>query len=85
MKGYVSADDLQRVSDLVHRLHPALSRFIAYLRRTPDPNRKNGQPKPRPDKPQQTRTTKRQQDHTDKRQSDRTDPRQLDRTDPPKA
>lgn len=65
MKGYVSADDLQRVSDLVHRLHPALSRFIGYLRRTPDPNRKNSQPKPRPDKRQQTRTAKRQQDRTD--------------------
>jgi four helix bundle protein len=48
MKEYVTADELQRVSDLVHRLHPALSRFIGYLRRTPDPKR--------PDKPRPSRT-----------------------------
>ena len=65
MKGYISADDLQRVADLVHRLHPALSRFIAFLRRTPDPNRKDRHQKPRPDKRQQTRTDKRQGNRTD--------------------
>src|SRR5262245_38057427 len=75
MKRYVNADDLQRVSDLVHRLHPALSRFIAYLRRTPDPTRKNGQQKPRFDKRLQTRTIKRQSDRTDPRQQNRTDPK----------
>ncbi|HEY1308023.1 MAG TPA: four helix bundle protein [Vicinamibacterales bacterium] len=69
MKGYVSADDLQRVSDLAHRLHPALSRFIAYLRRTPDPKRRNSQPNSRPTK----------------RQQDRTDPHAQNRIDPPKA
>jgi len=76
MKGYVNADDLQRVSDLVHRLHPALSRFIAYLRRTPDPNptRRNRDRAPR------RRTDEQKQNPADNREPDRTDNRP-DRTD----
>ena len=80
MKEYVNAGDLQRISDLVHRLHPALSRFIGYLRRTPDPNRNNRGPK-RTDKPQRDRTDHRTRDRTDQRTHDRTDKRQSDRTD----
>jgi four helix bundle protein len=39
LKRYVTADDLAPSRDLSQRLYPALSRFIAYLRRTPDPKR----------------------------------------------
>jgi four helix bundle protein len=88
MKEYVNAEDLQRISDLVHRLHPALSRFIGYLRRTPDPNRNNRKPectdtrqRDRTDRGTQVRTNQRRNDRTDKHQYDRTDERQQDRTD----
>jgi hypothetical protein len=86
MKEYVTVDEFQRVSDLVHRLHPALSRFIAYLRRTADPNRPDNN-RDRTDKRPNDRTDARQSGRTDKDQNrtdnnrDRTDKRQNDRTD----
>jgi len=76
MKGYVGVDDLQRVLNLARRLHPALSRFIAYLRRTPDPNRKNKRPSGRADSPKPPRTDGRARDRTDSRQPPCTDRRQ---------
>jgi four helix bundle protein len=37
-KGYVSAEDVAPIHALSKRLYPALSRLIAYLRRTPTPH-----------------------------------------------
>ena len=37
LKSYVSPEDLAASRQLMRRLYPALSRFIAYLDRTPDP------------------------------------------------
>ena len=40
LKGYVSEEELPALLRLANRLAPALARFIAYLRRTPDPRRR---------------------------------------------
>jgi four helix bundle protein len=40
LKGYVVDAELQALLRLADRLAPALARFIAYLRRTPDPRRR---------------------------------------------
>jgi four helix bundle protein len=37
LKGYLAANDAEQVYSLARRLYPALSRFLAYLRRTPRP------------------------------------------------
>jgi four helix bundle protein len=66
LKDYVSVEELQHVMNLANRLTPALSRFIAYLRRTPDPERPHRRPKSRTDKHQPNRTDPRQRDRTDK-------------------
>jgi four helix bundle protein len=63
LKGYVSATDLDDIRKLSVRLYPALSRFITYLRRTPQP----------PKRRTRNRTNPRKPDHTDQRKKDRTD------------
>ena len=87
-KGYADAKDLALIRQLFKRLFPALGRFIAYLRRTPNRRRSidaqkaspnNGSP--RTDNSQTDRTDQRQNPRTDQRQGNRTDGRQNDRTD----
>ena len=86
-KGYADAEDLALIRQLFKRLFPALGRFIAYLRRTPNRRRRtegrdtsgNNRP-PRCDEHNPSRTDQRQSNRTDQRQNDRTDERQNDRT-----
>jgi four helix bundle protein len=87
-KGYADAKDLALTRQLFKRLFPALGRFIAYLRRTPNRRRWNtgnrtgpNDGSPRTDQRQTNRTDKRQTNRTDKREHDRTDKRQDNRTD----
>jgi four helix bundle protein len=47
LKGYISAEELSELLRLADQLAPALARFIAYLRRTPDP-RERAKPGRRP-------------------------------------
>src|SRR5262245_22402545 len=63
LKRYVSASELTPIRQLSRRLYPAYSRFISYLRRTPNV---------RPNRAQQTRGERR----TDERQKDPTGKRQ---------
>ena len=55
LKRYAGAEDVKEIRMLFRRLYPALTRFIAHLRRTPrsrrnkfqpPPSRPGGQPKP---------------------------------------
>ena len=81
-KGYADAADLAMIRQLFKRLFPALGRFIAYLRRTPNRRRRTDKPDPsRTERRQTNRTDQRQTDRTDQRQTDRTDQRQTNRTD----
>ena len=41
LKGYITDAELRALWHLADRLAPALARFIAYLRRTPDPRRRS--------------------------------------------
>ena len=68
-KGYIRPEELGAVRQLLKRLYPALTHFIAYLRRTPNyRHRKNVSSNP-------DRTDQRQKPRTDKRQTPRTDER----------
>jgi four helix bundle protein len=81
-KGYVNTDEVAPILQLFKRLFPALGRFIAYLRRTPNRRRRSDKrDSTRTDKPQTTRTDQRQTNRTDNRQTNRTDTRQTNRTD----
>ena len=81
-KGYITPEELAAIRLLLKRLYPALTRFIAYLRRTPNyRHRKNASPNPdRTDQRQRPRTDKRQPNRTDDRQTPSTDERQPNRT-----
>ena len=88
LKGYISSTDLEAIRRLAVRLYPALSRFMAYLRRTPDPpskrrprNRTDQRRNDRTDRRQEARTNDRGPACTDNGKSDRTDHCQSDRTD----
>lgn len=65
LKGYVTASELEPTRRLAERLYLALSRFIGFLRRTPNPPRNARKP----------RTEARQPHRTDPRKPDRTDKR----------
>jgi four helix bundle protein len=47
LKRYVTTEDLAPIRELSARLYPALSRFIAYLRSTPEPKRRRPSKHPR--------------------------------------
>ena len=79
-KGYADTRELASIRQLFKRLFPALGRFIAYLRRTPN-RRRNADPRKTRPSDGSPRTDQRQYDRTDKRQRDRTDLRQNNRTD----
>ena len=88
LKGYIGATDLEEIRKLSVRLYPALSRFIAYLRRNPDSpfsrrtrNRTNQRQSNRTNPRKSDRTDQRKKDRTDHRMPDRTDQRENDRTD----
>jgi hypothetical protein len=72
LKGHVTQAELAPLQQLSVRLHPALSRFMAYLSKNPTrpaDNRKEG----RTDKRKESRNDKRENSRTDKREEDRTD------------
>jgi four helix bundle protein len=83
LKKYVTASDVEPIRQLSRRLYPAFSRFITYLKRTPDYRPNRGAPprkaRERPSKNQgrteehQARTDKREEDRTDKRENGRAD------------
>ena len=60
LKRYVDAAEINEIRALFKRLYPALTRFIAHLRRTPRSRRKKTLPpaKPRDDEPKPGRTDK---------------------------
>lgn len=84
LKKYVTASDVAPIKQLSRRLYPAFSRFIAYLKSTPDYRPNRGAP---PNKARertgknQNRTDKRKNGRTDHRRKARTDDRRTDRTD----
>ena len=88
-KKYVTTSDVAPIRGLSRRLYPAFSRFIAYLKRTPDyrPNRGEPRSKGRQRTSKNQDRTDKNQDRTDKdrartdKLSDRTDQRQMNRTD----
>jgi four helix bundle protein len=75
LKKYVTASDLAPIRQLSRRLYPAFSRFIAYLKRTPNYRPSRDEPL----REDQGRKGK-DQDRTDNRRVDRTD-KNHDRTD----
>ena len=77
LKKYVSASELTPIKQLSTRLYPAYSRFIAYLKRTPNVRRRRGAAPHRQIK--QARTD-RDRPRSDERQVPRTD-KDRDRTD----
>jgi four helix bundle protein len=84
LKKYVTTAELAAIRRLSHRLYPAFSRFIAYLKRTPNVRPRRGTPDHR-DRPGENRTRSRTPPspvRTDHRGSDRTDKRRQEiRTD----
>jgi four helix bundle protein len=65
LKEHVTASELTPIRQLSNRIYPAFSRFIAYLRRTPNVRPRRGDPQLEP----------RRRSHPDKHQPDRTDQR----------
>src|SRR5262245_19903311 len=47
LKKYVTASDVAPIKQLSRRLYPAFSRFITYLKRTPDYRPNRGAPRPK--------------------------------------
>jgi four helix bundle protein len=70
LQKYITQAELTPIQHLSRRLYPAFSRFIAYLKRTPNPR-----PKRRNPQPGTKRTDKRREDRTDTDRN-RTDKRQ---------
>jgi four helix bundle protein len=70
LKKYVTASELTPIKHLSRRLYPAYSRFIAYLKRTPNVRGKRGEVR-RP--AQSAQIPIKVQSRTDKRKCDRTD------------
>jgi four helix bundle protein len=81
LKEYVRPSELAPIRQLSKRIYPAFSRFIAYLKSTPNVRPRRGAPVPRTttDSARKNPDTRTRPDHSPQR--GRTDPRQRARTD----
>jgi four helix bundle protein len=81
LKKYVKASDVAPIRQLSRRLYPAFSRFIAYLKRTPDYRSNRSAPSNKERASKNLDRTDRDRGHTDKRRKGRTDEREKNLTD----